>query len=86
LRPARYGLFERCDLGVIAVVVEVRAFAEGRFALGDDAAYGWIWRGLASGFACEGDGACQVELVLRRYRHLVQDRSLPVEQQIPLRE
>jgi hypothetical protein len=42
-------LLEGCDLSVVAGVEVMRAFAEDRFAVGEDAADGRIRRGEADG-------------------------------------
>jgi hypothetical protein len=47
------GLVQRDDLGVVAGVVEVRAFAQDVFAVEEDAADGWIGGGEGSGAASE---------------------------------
>lgn len=63
-------MFESDDLGVVAVVVEVRAFADdlgcaasgGR--LGEDTAYVGVRRGEADGFAGELEGSLHEGFVL----------------------
>ena len=65
------GLFEGYDLGVVAIVVEVSAFADdpGRAAsegcLGQDAAYLGVRRGEADGLPGELEGSLHEAFVLR---------------------
>jgi hypothetical protein len=67
-------LFEGYDLGVIAVVVEVCAFADDlRCAasagiLGKDTAYLGIRGGEADGFGGEGEGSLHEDFVMGRRR------------------
>ena len=51
------GLFEGCDLGVVAEVVEVGAFGYDFAVLDEDAAYLWVGRGLAYGVVGELEGS-----------------------------
>jgi hypothetical protein len=54
-------LFEGGDFGVVAVVVEVGAFADGRGVVCEDAAYGGVGGGEGLGFGGEREGAGEVE-------------------------
>ncbi len=58
------GLFEGCDLGVVARVVVMCAFAEDEAVEREDAAYGWVGAGEGRGFAREGERAGEMEFVL----------------------
>jgi len=50
-------LFEGDDLGVIARVVVMGAFADDQVVAGEDTAYGWVRAGEGCGFTREGDRA-----------------------------
>jgi hypothetical protein len=63
------GLLEGGDLGMVAQVVEMGAFAEDMVVAGEDAAYGGVGAGEAEGFLREGEGSGEVWLVLWREGH-----------------
>jgi hypothetical protein len=65
----RCGQLERHDLGVVALVVVVRAFAEDGLAACDYAADGRIWRGQTESFVREVECAGEKAFVMVRERH-----------------
>jgi hypothetical protein len=73
-------LFERDDLGVIAIIVEVRAFADDFVVEDQDAAYLRIRRGKAYGFGGELEGSLHENFVLALQlvgvRHSFEDTEL----------
>ncbi len=77
------GLLEGGDLGVVAGVVEVCAFAEECVVEREDAAYGGVGAGEGCGFAREVEGAGEVEFVLRVRDMQDQDSWSGVERWLP---
>ena len=59
----RRSLFERGDLGVVEMVVEMYTFTENAVAESEDAADGGIGRGKRCGFFGEMQGAAKMRLV-----------------------
>jgi hypothetical protein len=63
------GVLEGGDLGVVAEVVEVFAFADDLVVVDEDAADGGVGRGEGGSGLGESEGVLEVEIVLRRERH-----------------
>jgi hypothetical protein len=58
------GLLERCDLGMVARVVQMCALAEDDVVARQDAAYGWIRACERGSFTREGERSGEMELAL----------------------
>ncbi len=65
------GLFEGCDFGVVAVVVEVGAFGDDLTVVDEDAAYLGVGRRVADGVVGEAKGLLHEAFVLFDLGHFV---------------